>query len=216
LVKIPLPKGPLLEGILDLPTGKSGVEGDAVVVCHPHPALGGRMINPLIEVLAQACVSAGFPALRFNFRGVDGSEGKAQGGLIEHEDVAAAAQFLVERGAKRVALVGYSFGALMSLKAIAAGLRPAAFVGIAMPTGVIGDDTMRLGEVERALAAGQPSWLIAGGLDSLCEADRMQAWVAGHPRAQVELLPNEGHTFSLAGTRAVARGCIAHLHEAFS
>ena len=96
------------------------------------------------------------------------------------------------QGAPRVALVGYSFGALMSMKAMAAGLRPAAFIGIGVPTGVVSEDAMRVGEVARALALGAPSWLISGADDPLCDAHGLRAWVAAHPRAHVELLPGEG------------------------
>ncbi|HEX8950222.1 MAG TPA: alpha/beta hydrolase, partial [Polyangia bacterium] len=43
----------------------------AAVVCHPHPAFGGRMDNPLVVALADACAAAGFSTVRFNFRGLD-------------------------------------------------------------------------------------------------------------------------------------------------
>jgi alpha/beta superfamily hydrolase len=174
------------------------------------------MHTPLIEVLAQSFVSAGLTTLRFHFRGIEGSEGEATGGLIEHEDVAAAARFLGELGAQRIALVGYSFGALMSLKAIASGLRPVAYVGIAIPTGVVDADAVRIAEVERALAAGQPSRFIAGDADPVCEIDCLRAWVRGKDRASLEVLAGEGHAFSLAGTRAVQHGSVTQLREAFA
>ncbi|MGZ3405418.1 MAG: hypothetical protein ACXVAN_03175, partial [Polyangia bacterium] len=56
----------------------------AAVVCHPHPAFGGRMDNPLVVALADACAAAGFSTVRFNFRGLDGSEGTPTGGVQEH------------------------------------------------------------------------------------------------------------------------------------
>jgi alpha/beta superfamily hydrolase len=77
-----------LEAILEEPEHQEAVE--AAVVCHPHPAFGGRMDNPLVVALAEACAAAGFSTVRFNFRGLDGSEGTPTGGLAEHEDVAAA------------------------------------------------------------------------------------------------------------------------------
>jgi hypothetical protein len=207
-------KIPFGGGILDAPSATT--PSDAVVVCHPHPAFGGRMTSPLVDVLALAFAAAGFQALRFHFRGIEGSDGAATGGLLEHEDVAAAVRFLEASGAQRIALVGYSFGALMSMKAMAAGLRPAAFIGIGVPTGVVSDDAMRVGEVDRALALGAPSWLISGADDPLCDAHGLRAWVAAHPRAHVELLPGEGHVFSFAGTRTLARRCVAHLREALA
>jgi alpha/beta superfamily hydrolase len=215
MVKIPLVGDLSLEGMLDRPS-TTGPLGDAVVVCHPHPAFGGRMHTPLIEALAQAFVSAGLTTLRFHFRGIEGSEGKATGGLVEHEDVAAAARFLGAFGAERIALVGYSFGALMSLKAIAAGLRPVAYVGIAIPTGVVGGEPARVGEVDAALAAGQPSRFIAGDADPVCEVECLRAWVNDKDRASLEVIAGEGHGFSLAGTRAVVRSSLAQLRGAFA
>jgi len=215
MVKIPLIGELALEGILDRPSGASGPLGDAVVLCHPHPAFGGRMHTPLVEFLAQSFVSAGLTTLRFHFRGIEGSEGQATGGLAEHEDVAAAARFLAGLRAQRIALVGYSFGALMSLKAIALGLRPIAYVGISPPTGVVDGDAVRIAEVDRALAAGQPSRFIAGDADPVCEVECLRAWVRGKDRASLEALAGEGHAFSLAGTRAVARSSVAQLQEAF-
>ncbi|MCU1280588.1 MAG: Alpha/beta hydrolase, partial [bacterium] len=62
----------------------------AAVVCHPHPAFGGRMDSPLVVALADAFAAAGWSTLRFNFRGLEQSEGTPTGGIAEHEDVGAA------------------------------------------------------------------------------------------------------------------------------
>src|ERR1700760_3100739 len=96
------------------------------VVCHPHPAFGGRMDTPLVLDLADALAAAGWATLRFNFRGLEGSGGKPTGGQAEHEDVAAAVAWARAAGAPRVALVGYSFGALMAARAVADGAHVAA------------------------------------------------------------------------------------------
>ena len=168
----------------------------AAVVCHPHPAFGGRMDNPLVIELADACAAAGLSTLRFNFRGLDGSEGTPTGGRQEHEDVAAAVAWAEGQGAPRVALVGYSFGALMAARAIADGAPVAAFAAVAFPTTLLGDAPDRVASVERALDRRLP-WLFVGGdADQFCEPERLQAWIAARPWARNDVLPGRGHFFA--------------------
>jgi uncharacterized protein len=45
------------------------------VIAHPHPLFGGTMDNKVVQTLARAFVACGWTAVRFNFRGVGGSEG---------------------------------------------------------------------------------------------------------------------------------------------
>ncbi len=82
-----------------------------VVVTHPHPVYGGDMYNNVVELIVRAYSQAGYSTLRFNFRGVGGSEGQYDQGIGEQEDVKAALMFFSEAGKKRIDLAGYSFGA---------------------------------------------------------------------------------------------------------
>ena len=179
------------------------VEGaPAAVVCHPHPAFGGRMDNPLVVALAEACAAAGLSTVRFNFRGLDGSEGTPTGGVAEHEDVAAAIAWARGAGAPRVALVGYSFGGLMAARALADGAEVAAFVAVGFPTTILGHAPDRVAVVERALDRRLP-WLFVGGdADQFCEIDRVRAWVEGRPWARNDVLPGRGHFFAGPGEAA--------------
>ena len=184
-----------------IPVGGFTLEGEAqlvdgaaaAVVCHPHPAFGGRMDNPLVVALADACAAAGLSTVRFNFRGLDGSEGSPTGGLAEHEDVAAAIAWARAQGAPRVALVGYSFGALMGCKAIAGGERPSAYAAVGFPTTIVGDDEARVGQVKQALATGTPSLFVSGDRDQFCELDRLRGWLDGIPTARLQVEPGVSH-----------------------
>lgn len=61
-------------------------------------------------------MAAGYAVLRFNFRGVGGSEGSYDGGDGEVDDFLAAVQAAPELTQVPVGLVGgYSFGAMMAL-----------------------------------------------------------------------------------------------------
>src|ERR671934_2948257 len=46
------------------------------MIASSHPALGGSMTVPVINELAWTLTRAGFPTLRFDYRGVAASQGK--------------------------------------------------------------------------------------------------------------------------------------------
>ena len=166
-----------------------------VVVCHPHPAFGGRMDTPLVVALAGALTAAGLSTVRFNFRGLGRSGGQPTGGLSEHHDVRAAAAWLRERGATSVALCGYSFGALMAMKAVAQGEPAAALAAVGFPTTIIGDNADRLADVDRAIASGIPWLFLQGDRDVFCELARVRAW-SGAPNVELQILEGAGHFFA--------------------
>ncbi len=119
--RVQIPCGSLtLEGALHEVASESPCP--AAVVCHPHPLYGGNMDNNVVVAVAGALASGNVVALRFNFRGTDGSGGVFGGGVAEREDVAAALAFLAGQpgiDAGRLGLVGYSFGAMVALTASA-------------------------------------------------------------------------------------------------
>ena len=81
------------------------------VAAHPHPQYGGSMHNNVVKALTSAFNQAGWSSLRFNFRGVERSAGSYGQGLAERDDLAGALEFLRARGALKMVVAGYSFGA---------------------------------------------------------------------------------------------------------
>ena len=61
-----------------------------VVLCHPHPQMGGSMRSVVISPLFDALPALGYSCLRFNFRGVERSTGEYGEGATEPADVVAA------------------------------------------------------------------------------------------------------------------------------
>ena len=104
-------KGVKLEGMLVDGPGDKGV-----VISHPHPLYGGSMHNNVVKAVAHAYQEEGFSTLRFNFRGVENSEGDFGNGEGEQEDVKAALQTV---GKKNMDLAGYSFGAWVNALGLA-------------------------------------------------------------------------------------------------
>lgn len=86
------------------------------IVTHPHPLYGGDMSNPVVESLTNSFNKKNYTTLRFNFRGVGGSEGKYNDGVGEQEDILAAIQFLMNEGITSIYLAGYSFGSWVLAK----------------------------------------------------------------------------------------------------
>lgn len=104
----------------------------ALVMCHPHPRLGGTMDAPLLIALRDALTSGGWAVLRFNFRGVGASEGTPSTGEQETADAAGALDFLRRRSTDvPTAIAGWSFGASVALRVAAAEPELAACVAIA-------------------------------------------------------------------------------------
>ena len=79
-------EGLSFEGVMAQPDDGSG-PWPGVVICHPHPLHGGSMDNNVVLALALGLVEEGFVTLRFNFRGVGGSEGEHTEGEKESQEV---------------------------------------------------------------------------------------------------------------------------------
>jgi len=103
-----------LEGLLDGISGQNGV-----VICHPHPLMGGTMHNNVVEAIQEVFAAENYATLRFNFRGVGGSQGAYDEGRGESEDIRAACHFMKSIGCQNVNFVGYSFGAWAGAQLIA-------------------------------------------------------------------------------------------------
>jgi len=118
----------------------------SALVCHPHPLGGGTLHNKVVyhsmKTLNAPEWGLGWPVLRFNFRGTGLSEG-VHDGNAETGDVQAAIDWLDNAYGRPVVVVGFSFGAVMSLKAVceraAAGNSSVrAIAALGLPTNALG------------------------------------------------------------------------------
>jgi alpha/beta superfamily hydrolase len=104
-----------LESLLEEPDDRDPVE--AALVCHPHPLYGGTMHNKVVYRIARGLRRTGCVVLRFNFRGVNLSEGKHDAGAGEVEDARTALAFLRERYPDLpYSIAGFSFGSRIGLR----------------------------------------------------------------------------------------------------
>lgn len=77
----------------------------AVLVIHPHPAMGGDRFNPVVDSVHRAAITRGWASLRFDFSSSD---------LEIAAGEASMALDLLPR-TPRTAVVGYSFGAAVAV-----------------------------------------------------------------------------------------------------
>lgn len=104
-----------LEALLEEPEEQSPVE--AVMVCHPHPQFGGTMHNKVVYRLARGLRKSGCAVLRFNYRGVNLSDGEFAEEMGETEDARVALGELRRRYPELpVMAAGFSFGSRIALR----------------------------------------------------------------------------------------------------
>lgn len=104
-----------LEAEVRVPAGASA----AVLLAHPHPQQGGSMRSLVTSELFRALPGRSLAVLRFNFRGVEGSEGSYGAGVDEQLDVVAGLDGLgVWAPGLPVVVAGWSFGADTSLAVV--------------------------------------------------------------------------------------------------
>jgi hypothetical protein len=103
-----------LEALLEEPD-QSAV--GIALVCHPHPQHGGTMHNKVVFRVAKGLRRSGHVVMRFNYRGVNLSEGAYAHGEGELEDARIALGVLASRyPVLPLTLAGFSFGSRIVLR----------------------------------------------------------------------------------------------------
>ena len=158
-----------LEGVFTTPEGIPKPP-PALLVCHPHPMLGGSMDHPLVMAICRTAHREGIASLRFNFRGVGASQGTFSNGQQEHKDLKSAFEILkLLPGIDpfRLAVVGYSFGASVVLSGLTRCKAARSFVLIAPPVSSV--KKSRISKDKR------PKLFIAGERDSVVPSVALQS-----------------------------------------
>jgi alpha/beta superfamily hydrolase len=133
-----------LEALLEEP--EEAQPRETALVAHPHPLYGGTMHSKVVHRLARGLRRAGAAVLRFNFRGVGGSDGTHSGGPGEVEDARACLEWLRSRyPGLPYTLAGFSFGSGVVLRLGCELMTASRVVAAGYPT--------RMGE--------PPAWLLA-------------------------------------------------------
>jgi uncharacterized protein len=160
----------------------------AVVLCHPHPQYGGTMRSIVISALFGALPDRGIACLRFNFRGVEGSEGSHGGGVEERRDAQAAVDALAKEvgDALPLTLIGWSFGGDVALSIGDQRLR--GWVGIAPP--------LRFDHEIHVVASDvRPKLLVLAAHDEFRDPAEIEQEVTDWTNTRTEVIAGASHFF---------------------
>lgn len=162
----------------------------AALVCHPHPRFGGTMHNKVVYRLARGLRAAGAVVLRFNFRGVAGSEGEYGDLAGEIEDARAGLSWLRARYPDLpFALAGFSFGARV-ITALGCATSEAAFL-------LAAGFSTRLGGSEHLQTCALPKLFVQSTHDQYAPRAEFEQVYAGFAEPkQVEWIEAAGHFFA--------------------
>lgn len=210
----PVPGG-ALEVFVSLPPG-ADVACPGLVLVPPHPLLGGDADNNVMLALARGALARGWAALRFNYRGVGGSQVTTpdEPPLPRYERFAAvertgdvsqlvadarAALALARRLFRVVGLVGYSFG-VAAAAPLAADDLELGFVGLCPPAG----------KQDLSALAAREALLVFAGADACAPPPPEEALRAQFPRARLLVLARLDH-FALGQEQRLVRPALEHL-----
>jgi len=169
--------------------------GAALVLCHPHPQMGGTMAAPLLEALEDHLVDAGWAVLRFNFRGIGASEGEPSTGDAETEDAAGALDVVRKRfGGLPIAIAGWSFGAGVAVRVAVFDEALVGTVAIAPAVETRQGITEGLPEPE-GLSLPAPLLIVCGANDEVVSPQECRTWAARVANADYIELKGSNHFF---------------------
>jgi hypothetical protein len=151
----------------------------SAVVCHPHPLYGGTLHNKVVFHAMKALNSFGFPVLRFNFRGTGLSEGEHSSGVGEVEDVRAALDWLEREFTLPVIFAGFSFGAVVGLRAAYTDDRVSALIALGLPAVPVEDrNEDRIYDFEFLRVCTKPKLFVSGSRDQFAPKGKLEALVS--------------------------------------
>ena len=176
-----------------------------IVVCHPDPRMGGSFHSHVVVALVKELASAGWVALRFNFRGTGASEGSFADGVGEKRDVQAAIRHLrtlPQVDPKKLFLAGYSFGSGVALNAALDDPGIRAFAGIGYPNGMF-----KHKDTGKCKNASLPVLVVGGTKDPWCKVESLKKTFAeGGLKAEVRAMDGVDHFFAQPRELAEAVG----------
>ena len=163
----------LLEVLVEPPLAVGRLADTVGVVCHPLPTAAGTMHNKVVSTTARSYRLCGMTAVRFQFRGVGGSEGQFDQGDGEQADLAAVITWVRQCApGTAIWLAGFSFGAYVALTA-AHCVNAETLIAIAPP--------IRRWDLSHVIPP--PRWLVVqGDDDELIDAKQVDIWARAQPR----------------------------------
>jgi alpha/beta superfamily hydrolase len=156
--------------------------------------MGGTMNAPLLLAVRDELVTRGWAVLRFNFRGIGGSQGEASLGIAEVADAEGALQLVTARFPDLpVAIAGWSFGGAVSLRTAARHPELKACVTIA-PSIVPKSEITAGAPAPHEFGYSGPVMVVCGANDDQVSPADCSRWAA-EAGATYEEMPGANHLF---------------------
>jgi len=176
------------------------------IVCHPHPLYGGTMHNKVVYQTAKAFHQHGATVLRFNFRGVEQSEGVHDHGMGEQGDVRAAVEYLAAGFPGRpIFLAGFSFGSWVGLRVGCQDGRVSDLIGLGLPANHVDATYLR--------ACEKPKLLIQGANDRYASRANVEALFATLQEPKCLVIVDDADHFFTGHLDAVSAAITAWLDQ---
>jgi alpha/beta superfamily hydrolase len=165
-----------------------GSASPGIVIGAPHPRFGGSMDSPVVAEVAFAAARKRHPTIRFNYRGVGGSNGARGGDFEEIDDFKAAmAELRVTTGFEEIVSAGYSYGSRLALDVALSEEGVCGAILVAPPTRDFDFADLRKLRV--------PTLIVAGTGDDHLDLAVLRDLLTGVPAAQLAEIPEAGHFF---------------------
>lgn len=186
--KTVLISGPAGQQELLIAAPKENAKSIVCIISHPHPVHGGTMHNKVVYTLASVMDALAVKTVRYNFRGVQKSEGVFDQGRGELSDLLNVIDWVNEFCPHHeIWLAGFSFGAFIALKAHHLS-QIKKLILVAPPVGQIYFSDMP--------KINCPCMLIQGGEDEIIDSKKVMAWAdEQNPSLDIVYLPRAGHFF---------------------
>ncbi|HEX8874982.1 MAG TPA: alpha/beta fold hydrolase [Nitrosospira sp.] len=196
---------------IDGPAGKletvvaepdSGHPRGIAIIAHPHPLYGGTMNNKVVYTLFKALLELGFIAVKFNFRGVERSEGAHDpggNGTGEVEDVLAVVEAIENQfisrfnGTPPLLLAGFSFGGAIQAHA-AQRLKPQRIIMVAPAVERLGAPPILAPGTRTGIENTPEVLIIHGDQDDVVPLKTVLDWAAPQ-ELPVVVIPGAEHFF---------------------
>ena len=180
-------------------SGEPSAARAAALVAHPHPQYGGSMHNNVVFRIARGLQRAGLVVVRFNFRGVEESEGTHDGRGGEVEDARAVLGWLAEQHpGLPLWAAGFSFGSRTVAELSAGEPRVARLLCVALPCKAF--------DCSAILRVRQPGLVLQAGNDAFGNlADLRERLPDLPPAIQLDEIEGEEHFFRGATPELEAR-----------
>ena len=161
-----------------------------LVLCHPHPKMGGTMNAPLLMAIRDELVARDWSVLRFNFRGIGNSEGTSSTGEAEVADARGALSAMRARSIP-VAIAGWSFGAAVAIRTAA---QEDDLIGCVAIAPAIDEKPEVTDGVPADVSLSIPTLVVVGANDEQISVPRCREW-AEQQGATFNEVPGGNHFF---------------------